>query len=151
MSNANEKAVSTLRELAEFIEDGNRGYQKAASETENVAHKNFYLEIANQRANFLSEINRVIVDHDGKQEDSGTVKGALYRTYMDAKAALTGGDEDAVVNSSIYGEEWAQKAYRKALEDESLTGEARQVVENQFQKILPVMDRLQSMKSGVNA
>ena len=44
---------------------------------------------------------------------------------MDAKAVVTGRDEKSILDSNIYGEEWAIKAYVEALADARLTGSAR--------------------------
>ena len=45
--------------------------------------------------------------------------GKFFRVWMDVKAALTGKDRKAILNSCEYGEDIAKDTYEKALENES--------------------------------
>ena len=65
---------------------------------------------------------------------------------MDAKAAVTGRDEKSILDSNIYGEEWAIKAYVEALADARLTGSARQAVERQHHASQRTLRKLQQLK-----
>lgn len=143
----NEKIVSVLRELAEFVKDGNLGYKKAANESKDQELKSFYTEQSNLRGQFLSEINSSIVSLGGETEKSGTVKGTLYRQYMDVKAAVTGNDEEAIINSCIFGEEWAIKAYHQALENKELPVDIRSKIEKQNQVCNEALGKLKTMKN----
>jgi uncharacterized protein (TIGR02284 family) len=144
-ANNNDKVVSTLKELALFIEDGNRGYKKAADETGNTALKSFCLSQSEQRQSFLNELNSIITLHGGKPEHSGTVKGALYRQFMDVKAGITGSDDVSVINSCIFGEEWAIRAVHDAL-DNDLPADVRSVVEKQHSVCHSALNQLKAMK-----
>lgn len=147
MEKKNEKVISVLSELAEFVKDGNLGYKKAANESKDSEIKAFCTEQSNLRAQFLSEINSTIVSLGGKTETSGTVKGALYRQYMDVKAAVTGNDEEAILNSCIFGEEWAIKAYHQALESNELPIDVRSKIEKQNQVCNEALGKLKTMKN----
>jgi uncharacterized protein (TIGR02284 family) len=65
---------------------------------------------------------------------------------MDVKAALTGSDERAILDSNLYGEEWAQKAFNDALENPDLPTDIRQMVERQKQLSLEAYRRQEQMK-----
>jgi hypothetical protein len=65
---------------------------------------------------------------------------------MDVKAALTGGDERSILESNLYGEEWAQKAFKDALENPSLPIEVRQLLESQRQYSIEAFRRQEQMK-----
>ena len=65
---------------------------------------------------------------------------------MDAKAAVTGRDEKSILDSNIYGEEWAIKAYVEALADARLTGSARQAVERQHHASQQTLRKLQQLR-----
>ena len=65
---------------------------------------------------------------------------------MDAKALVTGRNEQSILDSNIYGEEWAIKAYAEALADADLTGPARQAVERQHQASQATLRKLQQLK-----
>jgi uncharacterized protein (TIGR02284 family) len=146
MENKNEKVISVLTELAEFVKDGKLGYKKAAEETKDATLKQFCNEHSQQRAEFLTELNGILTRLGGSPETSGTVKGSIYRQWMDVKATLTGNDEGAIINSCLYGEEWAQKAYHDALEHSELPTDVRQMVEKQHQASHTAYSQLEGMK-----
>jgi uncharacterized protein (TIGR02284 family) len=148
MASYNENVVDVLRELTEFVNDGKEGYEKAAEESENSQYEALYRELAVQRANFAQELNRLISQYGGKTET--TLKGKLYRQWMDVKAAIAGRDEDAIIDSNIYGEEWALKAYNDALEDTTLPAEVRQVIERQRGESQDAYAQLNQLKGRGN-
>ena len=141
----NDNVISACRELAHFIEDGHRGYKKAADETRDARLKSFCLRQSEQRASFLNELNGIITHYGGSPEDSGTVKGALYRQFMDVKAGLTGNDDVSIINSCIFGEEWAIKAVHDAL-DEELPLDVRASIEKQHTVCHAALTELKAMK-----
>ncbi|MES2730705.1 MAG: PA2169 family four-helix-bundle protein [Bacteroidota bacterium] len=146
MASYNENVVDVLRELTEFVNDGKLGYEKAVQESENSQYQALYRELSIQRSNFAQELNRLISQYGGKAETDTTLKGKLYRQWMDVKAAIAGRDEDAILDSNIYGEEWALKAYNKALDDSSLPQEVRSVIERQRQASQEAYAKLNQLK-----
>lgn len=149
MNTNNEKVVSALCELAEFVKDGQLGYKKAADETKDIQLKQFCIDRSQERASFLSELNTLITRYGGSPENDSTIKGKIYRQWMDVKATLTGNDEEAIINSCLYGEEWAQKAFHDALEND-LPQDVRMVVERQHQASHTAYKKLQDMKTMHN-
>jgi uncharacterized protein (TIGR02284 family) len=147
MANYKEDVVNVLKELTEFVNDGREGYEKAAKETENGQYETFYRTLALQRAKFAQELNQFILTYGGKLETDTTLKGKLYRQWMDVKAAFTGRDEIAIISSNIYGEEWAQKAYNDALENDNLPQDVRLAVELQRLASQEAHKQLNQMKS----
>ncbi|QHL89109.1 PA2169 family four-helix-bundle protein [Nibribacter ruber] len=146
-SSENQKIVAVLRELNEFVHDGMEGYERAAQESKDELRKDIYRKFSQQRLAFANELNMIIQRHGGSPERDTTMKGKLYRQWMDFKAALTGRDEDSILGSNIYGEEWAQKAYRDAL-DHELPYDVRGIILRQREASSEVLQRLHQMRSG---
>jgi uncharacterized protein (TIGR02284 family) len=115
MENMNEKAKSAVKELVQFVNDGIDGYKKAAEETKDDHIKSFCLSHAEQRSRFASELNNYLGTLGAEAETDNTIKGSLYHQWMDLKATFTGNDDEAIIKSCEYGEEWALKAYDEAL------------------------------------
>lgn len=124
--------ASTLNELLYFVNDRIEGYQRAVDESQDPQQRGYYKQLVSQSQRFANELNAHLRELGGDRQTSTTVKGKLYRRWMDAKAAITGSDEKAILGANIYGEEWALKAYEDALSSQSLTGELRQEVERQY-------------------
>ncbi|OGX87335.1 hypothetical protein BEN47_11010 [Hymenobacter lapidarius] len=140
------KLADTLNELALFVNDRIEGYKTAAHETKDPQNQAYYQQLVQQSEQFANEINGFARAAGGDAESSTTLKGKFYRGFMDAKAVVTGRDEKSILDSNIYGEEWAIKAYGEALADASLTGAARQAVERQHQASQQTLRKLQQLK-----
>lgn len=151
MQSNNEKTISVLQELNQFVNDRIEGYKHAAEETKNPAHQSFYKDLIQESKSFASEINSTLSSMGGERQDSTTAKGKIYRGWMDVKATVTGRDEESIVESNIYGEEWAQKAYNDALDHKSeLPQNVVQMVEKQKNSSLATCERLRQMKESVD-
>ena len=99
-----------------------------------------------QSGQFVTGLNRFARAAGGTPEASTTLKGKFYRGFMDAKALVTGRNEAGILDSNIYGEEWALKAYIEALASPELTGATRQAVERQHQASQETLRKLQQLK-----
>lgn len=151
MQNNSEKAIDVLQELSQFVNDRIEGYKHAAEATKNPAHASYYKDLINESNQFSNQINRTISKYGGERQESTTAKGKIFRGWMDVKATITGKDEEGIINSNLYGEEWAQKAYNDALEQkEELSENIVQMVEKQRQASLATCERLRQMKETVD-
>lgn len=151
MKNMNERTSEVLNELTQFVNDRIEGYKTAAKETRDPAHKAYYNELVSQSQQFSNELNSTLSRVGGDAQHDTTMKGKLYRGWMDVKSGITGKDEEAIIESNIYGEEWAQKAYNDALEHRGeLPQEVVQMVEKQKQASLATCEHLKQMKSSVD-
>jgi uncharacterized protein (TIGR02284 family) len=140
--------VEVLQELTEFVNDGREGYLHAAKESKNMQNQAFYEKLSKQRSAFADELNQVIRAQGGEAETSTTIKGKIYRQWMDLKATLTGSDENAIIGSNIHGEEWAQKAYKDALDNEELPENVKQLVQKQMTASQQALEELKQMKEN---
>jgi uncharacterized protein (TIGR02284 family) len=143
--------AGTLRELLLFVNDRIEGYRRAVAESHDPELRGYYQQLVSQSRHFAHELNSYLQRQGGGRETGTTAKGKLYRQWMDAKAALTGTDESAILGSNIYGEEWALKAYEDALSDPALPSELRRTVQQQFAASQSTYDRLKSLDARVKA
>jgi uncharacterized protein (TIGR02284 family) len=142
----NTSQTDTLNELLYFVNDRIEGYQRAVDESTDPELSGYYKQLVSQSQQFANELNKALREQGGEQQTSTTMKGKLYRSWMDVKAAITGTDEKAILGSNVYGEEWAIKAYEDALSDNTLTGSVRQAVERQYSSSKKTYDRLKKLE-----
>ncbi len=143
--------TETLHELLLFVNDRVEGYQRAVDESQDAELRGYYKQLVSQSQQFSNSLNQYLRQKGGGRETSTTLKGKLYRRWMDAKAAVTGNDEKAILGSNVYGEEWAIKAYKEALGSQALTGQLRQEVERQYEKSQQTYDKLQKLQEKHSA
>ncbi|MFD1872855.1 PA2169 family four-helix-bundle protein [Hymenobacter bucti] len=137
--------AATLDELLYFVNDRIAGYERAVAESQDTELRGYYKQLVSQSQQFSTDLNTYLTREGGEREESTTLKGKIYRAWMDAQAAVTGRDEKTILGANIFGEEWALKAYKEALADQTLTGALRQAVERQYRLSQKTYDRLQKL------
>ncbi|MBB6610880.1 PA2169 family four-helix-bundle protein [Pontibacter sp. Tf4] len=151
MQNMNDRTAEVLNELTQFVNDRIEGYKAAARDTRDPAHKAYYNELVSQSQQFSNELNSKLRSVGAEPQQSTTIKGKIFRGWMDVKAGITGKDEEAIIESNLHGEEWAQKAYNDALDHRSeLPQEVVQMVEKQKQASLATCEHLKQMKHTID-
>ena len=146
-SNGRSSQADTLHELLLFVNDRVEGYQRAAEESKEPELKGYYKQLVSQSQQFANRLNTYLREQDGSRETRTTLKGKLYRAWMEAKAAVTGYDEEAILGSNVYGEEWAIKAYEEALQDPKLSGALRIEVQRQYTQSQQTYKKLQQLQA----
>jgi uncharacterized protein (TIGR02284 family) len=138
--------AATLDELLYFVNDRIAGYERAVAESHDAELRGYYKQLVSQSQQFATDLNTYLTQEGGERETSTTLKGKLYRAWMDAQAAVTGRSEKTILGANIFGEEWALKAYQEALADQTLTGAMRQAVERQYALSQKTYDRLTKLQ-----
>ena len=146
----NERTAEALNDLVEINNDRIEGYERAAKETkdEDADLRSLFQEMANESRGYLNELKQCVVSHGEEPAKDTTKRGKIYRVWMDMKAAITGHNRKAILSSCEYGEDAAQRAYERALEDDDLVGPAREVVEKQKSKLLESHDRIKRLRDS---
>src|SRR5947209_672049 len=108
------EVVSTLNTLIETCKDGDEGYQTAAKRVANTDTNTLFLSYSQQRAQFAAELQGEVQRLGGDPEKTGSIAGAFWRGWTNIKAAVTGGDEAAIIAECERGEDAAKKNYEEA-------------------------------------
>jgi uncharacterized protein (TIGR02284 family) len=139
------RAAKALDQLLLFVNDRIEGYKRAVAETKDAELKSYYQHLVGQSKEFASTLNGYLTKKGGERETGTTLKGKLYRKLMDAQAVVTARDEQAILAANIHGEQWAIKAYRKALRRKALKGDIRAAVAKQFAESQRTYNRLKQL------
>lgn len=142
------RQAAVLDKLLLFVNDRVEGYKRAAAESKDARYKDYYQHLTTQSKDFAAALNGFLAEKGGKRETSTTWKGKFYRRYMDAKALVTGRDEKAILDANIYGEQWAIKAYRKALRRNCIKGGGvGMVIKHQYKLSKKTLKQLKELKA----
>lgn len=114
----NEKTVDTLNTLVEINNDRIEGYQTAADGIEEQDLKSMFGKFAQDSQKCRQELSSEITNLGGTPTDETRNSGKLFRAWMDVKAAVTGNDRKAILDSCEYGEDHAIETYEDVLENE---------------------------------
>ncbi|MGI4762631.1 MAG: PA2169 family four-helix-bundle protein [Janthinobacterium lividum] len=138
--------AATLDELLYFVNDRIEGYERAVQESEDPQLRGYYKQLVSQSRQFATDLNTHLTREGGERETRTTLKGKLYRAFMEAQAAVTGHSEKSLLAFNIHGETWALKAYEEALADQTLTGDLRKAVERQNTLSQQTLERLKKLE-----
>ena len=150
----NDKTIEVLNDLIQINNDRVRGYEKAADETNSsdADLRTLFTDFANESRGYASELTALVSSLGAEPAEDTTIKGKVYRAWMDVKAVVTGSNRKAILGSCEFGEDAAQTAYKQALEsDAELPAEIRQLLVDQQQKLKKGHDRVRNMRDSQTA
>jgi uncharacterized protein (TIGR02284 family) len=142
MGDRNERGV--LNHLIETCKDAERGFRHLAQHASNPALKSLFLDLASQRARFSAELLPHAQRLGGPREADGTTAGALHRTWIDLRAALSRNDQTAVVREAERGEQFSLGVFKDAIEG-LLPPTVRDVVASQYAELQQTTIRLRAL------
>ncbi|WP_298223803.1 PA2169 family four-helix-bundle protein [Flavobacterium sp.] len=122
------KTIEALNSLIVINNDRIEGYKTAATEARETDLKQLFADLSQTsiecRKELIAEVNKL-----GGTPDEGTrTSGKFFRVWMDVKAALTGNDRKAILDSCEYGEDAALETYKKVLIQDHVNTDTREQV-----------------------
>lgn len=150
----NEKTAEILNDLIEINNDRIEGYERASRETESddADLRALFNNMASESRRYVNELTS-LVSQTGEEPAKGTtVRGKIYRAWMDVKATFSGHDRKAILASCEFGEDAAQRAYDAALSsDAEIPANIRQVIMDQKTNLDNSHDKIRAMRDAQHA
>jgi len=147
----NQDQITTLNELIETTLDSINGYEDSAGNIDNDRLREIFRQRADERQQIVQDLRNEVRRLGGNPEESGTLLGKAHQRFEDLKAAITGRDEQAIVNEVERGEDYIKAKYEAALEKGSLTGDSRVAVERAYQSVRAGHDQMSQLKHGMES
>ena len=147
----NEKTIEVLNTLVQINNDRIEGYETASKETDEQDLKSFFGKLTKTSQNCKQELAGEITKLGGTATEGTKTTGKFFRVWMDVKAALTGKDRKAILNSCEYGEDMAKGTYEKVLENHSehFTTEQQEMIKAQHTLLKADHDKVKSMRDAL--
>jgi uncharacterized protein (TIGR02284 family) len=133
--------ISRLNALIEACKDREQGYRTAAEGARNQDLKALLQTYEGQSADYVGELQAEVKRRGGAPAEAGSVVGWLTRGWQHLTAAVSGGDDGAVILGCQRGEDAARAGYEAVLA-EPLPEEVRAVIERQYAGVRAGHDRL---------
>ena len=145
----NEKTIAVLNTLITINNDRIEGYETASNETEEQDLKIVFKQFSATSKKCKQELEPEVKKLGGEPAEGTKTSGKFFRVWMDVKAALTGKDRKAILNSCEYGEDQAKETYEKALENdtENLSMEQQTMIKAQLALLGVDHDKVKSMRN----
>lgn len=147
MDNSHDTTV--LNTLIATTLDSVKGYRDSAEESENSTHAQFFREMSEERSRVAADLQAQVRSLGGDPELESSTAGAVHRGWVDLKSAITGREEQAIVNEVERGEDYIKGKFETAMQDDDLSPAARGAIEKCFESIRKGHDRASQMKHAM--
>jgi uncharacterized protein (TIGR02284 family) len=144
----NDDIISTLNDLIETCKDGEEGFRQSAENISDPQMKNLFIDRAQSCSTAASELQELVTSCGGDPETKSSMSGTMHRRWLDVKSAVTGKDDETVLNECERGEDVALKSYRDALQKD-LPPNIRSVVERQYNGVVRNHDQVKALRDQV--
>ena len=137
-----------VKAVIEVLHDGEKGFPDIGEHLKDPAVKSYFMQEGQTRGTFAKELEAEYGTTNGKSNDiGGTAAGAVHRVWGDLKANLGGGDH-TLLETAEQGEDAAKKAYKEALEDNTISGNLRSILMRQQTHIQQSHDRVKAFRDS---
>lgn len=137
--------IGHVRSLIETNKASSLGWEKAASAVDEVSLKARFVEIARQRMAFADELQDLVHSMDAPRVEAGKLGGAIRRWWHNLGASTGEARTRAVLEEAERDEDSVLRAYKAALNEESLRGIVR-VIGDQTVQVQRVHDEVKVLR-----
>ena len=156
MENTNQ-TIDVLNDLILINNDRIAGYEKAIAELkgkndadqEDLDLTILFEKMIDDSRDFRNALGKEVQVLGGDMADGSMTSGKIYRAWMDIKAMFTGKDRHVILSNCEAGEDAAQKAYKEALEEESLPQFLYSMISDQKELLKESHDEIRALRDQV--
>ncbi|HUP67624.1 MAG TPA: PA2169 family four-helix-bundle protein [Sphingomicrobium sp.] len=148
---AHSEQITTLNTLIATTIDSVTGYEDAAANSDAGRFQQVFRDRASERQRVVEDLRAEVRRLGGNPEDDGSFLGKTHQRFLDLKAAVTGRDEQAIINEVERGEDYLKEKFETALNSDALSGESRAAVERCFQSVREGHDQMSQLKHGMES
>jgi uncharacterized protein (TIGR02284 family) len=140
--------ISTLNNLIETLKDGQEGFKQSAGGVDDPQLKTLFDTLSLQRSKFAGELQSEVTSlGESKPEDSGSASGAMHRTWINIKSAVTNRDRHAILAEAERGEDSAVAAYKDAMAKD-LPAPVKEIVARQQTEVKAAHDKIRNLRDA---
>ena len=105
-----ENIVSILNDLIKTSKDGEQGFRACAEGASSPELSALFQKAATRCAEGAQELQSEVQKLGGDPASGSSVSGTLHRGWLNVKSAVTGKDNQAILNEAERGEDVAMKS-----------------------------------------
>ena len=141
--------ISTINSLIETLKDGQEGFRQASEAVRDFQLKMLFGEYSLQRAKFAGELQSEAINlGEHNPENTSSAAGALHRTWINLRSAITSHDDHAILAECERGEDSAVNEYKKAMEKGELSAPIRETISRQYTDVKSAHDRIRELRDA---
>ena len=141
--------IGTLNTLIATTIDSITVYENSVKDIESERFREIFRQRADERQQVVEQLRQEVRRLGGNPEDDGSFMGKTHQRFEDLKAAITGGDDQSIINEVERGEDYLKEKFETALNAGTLSGESRSIVERCYQSVRSGHDQISQLKHGM--
>ncbi len=146
MATYSEKVGNKLNDLLEKTYDAEKGFKKAAENSNHSGLKNYFNQKAQERYDFGHELKTELKSVGQEIDKGGSIAGSAHRAWMDVKSFLSSNNEESMLEEAIRGEKSALEEYNDVLSETTLPPTTQTVLTQQKNKILQGLSSIKRLE-----
>lgn len=146
MATYSEKVGNKLNDLLEKTYDAEKGFKKAAENSNHSGLKNYFNQKAQERYDFGHELKTELTSVGQEIGKGGSIAGSAHRAWMDVKSFLSSDNEESMLEEAIRGEKSALEEYNDVLSETTLPPTTQTVLTQQKNKILQGLSSIKRLE-----
>ena len=147
----NDRDISALNSLISTTLDRVEGYTEAAKDNESGRYGGLFTSRASERRQVASRLQSEVSRLGGTPTESGTALAGAHRMFFNIKSAVTGKDDQAIVNEVERGEDHIKAKYENALKDEDLLPEVAALIQEAYASVREGHDQMRDIKHALES
>jgi uncharacterized protein (TIGR02284 family) len=147
---AKRKAIAVLNELIETSKDGEKGFARAAKDSNDPALISLFSESERSCHVAVSELQDQVRLLGGNPEDGGSMTAAIHRGWISLKSLATSRDSRAILEECERGQDYAKAKYAEAVK-QVLPEPVHMLIERQYQGVVANHDRVRDLRNRYRA
>ena len=140
------KDTTTLNTLIATLLDSVDGYTKSAHDVKDRELADRFNARARERQGAVAGLQAAVARLGGNPEDDGTLLAGAHRAFINLKEAVTGTDDQAIINEIERGEDYLKGKFEAALKNVDLAPEARSAVDQAWTSVKTGHDEMSGLK-----
>jgi len=146
MSTYSETIGNKLNDLLEKTYDAEKGFKKAAENTDNTSLKGYFEHKAQERYDFGHELKTEIKSFGQEVGKGDSVTAKAHRAWMDVKALFSSDNDEAMLEEAIRGEKAATEEYADVLNETALPPSTAQILTKQRHAIEVGLNKIKRLE-----
>ena len=146
---ANEHDIAVLNSLITTTIDSADGFERSAEDAQAGRFAQRFRDFAAERRQVVSRLQESVRSLGGTPNDDGSLTAELHRRWVDLRAAIAGGGDQAIIEEVERGEDHLKSKYDTALADNALSGATQAVIREAYQSVRAGHDRASALKHSM--
>jgi len=150
MDASQESAVKVLNGLIETTLDSAHGYEEAAENAREGQLKSLFAERSRRRLDMARQLQQEVRTFGGEPERDQSALGKAHNKFAEMRGKLMGSSDKGLIDEVERGEDVIKARFEKALKNDDLPDNARQVVAHAYESIRADHDEISRLKRSMH-